>query len=438
MTDSRGPERTPGGAGHHPTADRSNQDRLRRRAASSIRPTHVQDHGRSVIPSLAGSSLALAAVWLIATRHGPFADARIGDLYVYGSYQDLLHRGLVPFRDFDFEYPPGALLPLWLAGDDDVVLSLLMLACALVCQWAAWAVGGARAGWAMVALPPVAGALVRTHFDLFPEALAMAGLALVVARVPRRGAVELGLALLALATMTKLWPAALAAVAVVWLHGRGEARAAYRGAATFVAVVLACGIPFAALGGFPETMVRFHLDRPVQIESTAATVLEIAGGSRVTGDPVRHDRFKSNGLDGGAADAVAALSSLALVAAGLAILWLVWRRPSTGALVHAALAITLAFVAFSKVLSPQYVLWLLPLAAVSYGRGARLGPALVALASLATQLWFPRHYFDVVFQHGWAVVAVGVRNALLLAALAATARALARSPRRAAAAPRTG
>lgn len=313
----------------------------------------------------------------------------------------------------------------------------MMLACALVAQGAAWAIGGARAGWAMVLLPPVAGALVRTHFDLFPVALTMAGLALVVAR-PRRGAVEAGLVLLALGTMTKLWPAAPAAVAVVWLAGRGETRLALRSAIAFAVVVLAVGVPFAALGDFPGSMVRFHLDRPVQIESTAATVLEVVGGSSVTGDPIRHDAFKSNGLDGGAADAVQALSTLALVAASLAVLWLAWRRPSTDALVLAALAVTLAFVTFSKVLSPQYVTWLLPLAAVAYGRGARLGPALVALASLATQLWFPGRYFDVVDQHAWAVVAVGVRNALLLAALAATARALARSPRRVAASPSTG
>lgn len=376
-------------------------------------------------------------MWLVATRHGPFSGDRVSDLYLYGQYQDLLRHGLVPFRDFDFEYPPGALLPLWIAGDDDVAMSLLMLGCSLVAQGAAWAIGGARAGWSMVLLAPLAGALVRTHFDLFPVALTMAGLALVVAR-PRRGAVEAGLVLLALGTMTKLWPAAVAAVVVVWLAGRGETRLAVRSALAFGVVVLAVGVPFAALGDFPGSMVRFHVDRPVQIESTAATVLEVVGGSSVTGDPVRHDAFKSNGLDGGAAGAVQALSTLALIAASLAVLWLAWRRPSTDALVLACLAVTLAFVAFSKVLSPQYVTWLLPLAALAYGRGARLAPALVALAALVTQLWFPGRYFDVVYQHAWAVTAVGVRNALLLTALAATARALARSPRPCAGSPRTG
>lgn len=373
----------------------------------------------------------------MSTKHGPFSGASVGDLYVYGVYHDMLNDGLVPFRDFDFEYPPGALIPIWIAGDDGDLLSVVMLACALVCQRSAWALGGALAGWLMVLIAPVAGALVRTHFDLLPAALAMAGLALIVVR-PRRGALELGFALLALGTMTKLWPAALAAVACCWLYGRGERRVALRGGAVFAVAVLAIGVPFAALGGFPETMVDFHLDRPVQIESTAATVLEITGGSHVTGDPIVHDRFKSNGLDGGAADAIALLSSLAALAAGLAILWLAARRPGVDALIGACLAITLAFVVFSKVLSPQYMVWLLPLAAVAAGRGARLGPALVALASLATQLWFPTRYFDVVYQHTWAVVAVGVRNGLLLLALAATVAALARSPRPVAAARSSG
>jgi hypothetical protein len=238
--------------------------------------------------------------------------------------------------------------------------------------------------------------------------------------------------------MAKLYPAAIALVALAWLIGRGDRRAAVRGAAAFAFAVLALGVPFAALGGFPSTMVRFHLDRPVQIESSAASVLEVLGGSAVTGDPIRHDRFKSNGLDGGAAGVVLALATLLSVVAVVGLVALAARRPRTDALVLASFGVTLALVSLSKVLSPQYVCWLLPLAAVALAvPGGRLPAILTAAAALVTQLWFPSHYFDVVFQHAWAVTAVGVRNLLLLAALAATARALARSPRPAAvAAPR--
>jgi hypothetical protein len=381
---------------------------------------------------LALSAAALVAVWLLSTNHGPFSDARVNDLYVYSVAKELLTSGNVPYRDWDFEYPPLALIPIGLAGGSAITLSLLMLACALGCQAAAWALGGPAAGWAMVALPPLAGALVRTHFDLFPTALTLAALVALVRARP-----TLGFVLLGLGTMAKLWPAAVALVALAWLVGAGERRVDRRGLTAFVVVVLALGVPFAIAGGFPSAMVRFHLDRPVQIESTPASVLELVGGSRVTGAPLRPDRFKSNGLDGGAAGVVGALSLLALVGAAAGVAVLTARRRGPPALLLGAFAVTLAFVAFGKVLSPQYLCWLLPLAAVGWTQGARAGAALTAAAALVTQLWFPVHYFDVVFQHGWAVTAVAVRNALLLAALASTARALARCPSPAAVARRS-
>ncbi len=346
---------------------------------------------------------------------------RVNDLYVYSVAKDLLTGGHVPYRDWPFEYPPVAIAPIWLAGGNATALSLLMLGCAVMGQGAAWALGGASAGWLMVALPPVAGALVRTHFDLLPAALVLVGLLLVVRQRPAAG-----LAVLALGTMAKLWPAAVALVALAWLVGNGRRDEARRGLVAFVAVVAVLGVPFALAGGFPSAMVRFHLERPIQIESTPASVLELVGGSHVTGAPIRPDRFKSNGLDGGAADAVAVLSMLALLATAAAVTGLAARRRGPAALVLAAFAITLAFVAFGKVLSPQYVCWLLPLAAVAWAHGARAGAALTAAAALVTQLWFPARYFDVVFQHDWAVAAVAARNDLLLTALAATAAALAR------------
>jgi hypothetical protein len=368
--------------------------------------------------------LALTAVWLVVTNHGPFAATDVNDLYVYSVAKELLRDGQVPYRDFGFEYPPLALVPIGLAGGSAVAMSLLMLACAIGAQVAAWALGGPVAGWSMVALPVLAGALVRTHIDLLPAALALGGLALVC-----RGRPTAGLALLGLGTMAKLWPAVVAACALAWLHARG--RPVARPALAFATVVAVLGIPFAVLGGFPSEMVRFHLDRPVQIESTPAAVLSLVGGSHVTGAPVLPDPYKSNGLDGGAADAVQLLFALALAAALVASVVLARRD-----LLRASFAATLAFVALGKVLSPQYVCWLLPFAAVLFARGDRLAPALVAAAALLTQAWFPRRYFDVVDQDAWAVAAVAVRDLLLLAALASTARAAARSPWPASARPR--
>jgi hypothetical protein len=370
----------------------------------------------------AGPGLTLAVLWGVLLHAGPLADDRISDLFVYSQYAAFLGDGLLPYRDFGFEYPPLALLPIGLGGGSELRHSLTMLACALGLQEAARAIGGARAAWACLALL-LAGALLRTRFDLLPAALAVGGLALVL-----RGRPALAGAVLGLGALAKLWPGLLVLVALAWLPRRAGLRMAAAGT-----IVVCLGVlPFAALSpsGF-VAQFEFHLDRPVQIESLPATALFALGGSSVTGDPVRPDRFKSNGLDGGPADLVARLAAVGqLTLLGLVLGLVHRRRGDPDALLLGALAATLAFVALGKVLSPQYLVWLLGVAALVRGTPA----ALVAAAALATLAYFPDRYFDLVAEDGTAVALVAARNLILLLALAATARALARSRPRAAAA----
>jgi hypothetical protein len=400
---------------------------------------------------LALAAVTLATLWAVATTIGPFSDTTVNDLYVYRSYADLLVAGQLPYLDFGFEYPPLAAVPLWLAGlpgTDEasyaVTFAVLMGACAVVGQQLAARLAGAageaatstrerlagagiavrarrplarpgREGlavaWMLAFTPVLIGASVRTHFDALPIAVALGALLAFARERP-----SLGFALLGVGTMTKLFPGLLAVVAFVWLlWGRGERRAALRGGAIFVAVVLALSLPFAG-AGYVESFT-FHLDRPVQIESTPATVLFALGGSDVTGTNLRPDRFKSNGLDGGHADAVKRLFSLLLVAALAGILALAARRPDARHLVLCGFAALLAFVTLGKVFSPQYVIWLAPFAALAWVWGRRLVAALVGAAIVLTHVEFPSRYFDLINQRHDVIWIVAARNALLLAAL---------------------
>ena len=380
---------------------------------------------------LALAGAALLAVFAVATTVGPFADITVNDLYVYEQYARLLHDGQMPYRDFGFEYPPLAALPLWLAGvfgrDPQAIewtFGVLMASCLVAGQQlAARLAGGGRDGltvaWLLVLSPVLIGASVRTHFDPLPIAIALGGL-LLLARERR----DLAFLLLGLGTMTKLFPGLLAVVALVWLAGRGEWRAAIRAGAIFTAVVLAISLPFAG-AGYVDSF-QFHLDRPVQIESTAASVLFALGGSDVTGTNLRPDRFKSNGLDGGHAETVEALFALLLAAVMAAIVLLAARRPGIRHLVLCGFAALLAFVTLGKVFSPQYVIWLAPFAALAWVWGQRAVAALVAAAIVLTHVEFPSRYFDLINVHTDVVLIVAARNALLLAALAVLATSLAR------------
>jgi hypothetical protein len=178
----------------------------------------------------------------------------------------------------------------------------------------------------------------------------------------------------------------------------------------------------------------------VQIESTPATVLFALGGSDVTGTNLRPDRYKSNGLDGGHADAVERLFAVALVLALAGIVALAAARPrevraEAGAVVEAGdarhlvlcgFAALLAFVALGKVLSPQYVIWLAPFAALAWVWGQRAVALLVGAAIVLTHVEFPSRYFDLINQRHDVIWIVAARNVLLLIALVMLTAALAR------------
>ena len=383
----------------------------------------------------ASAGAALLAVFAVATTVGPFADITVNDLYVYEQYARLLHDGQLPYLDFGFEYPPLAAIALWLAGafgrdpaSIEWTFGVLMALCLVAGQQLAARLAGPgrerlTVAWLLVATPVLVGAAVRTHFDPLPIALALGGL-LALAHERR----DLGFLLLGLGAMTKLFPGLLALIAVVWLVGRGQWRAAVRGGAIFAAVVIAISLPFAGAGY--ADLFQFHLDRPVQIESTPATVLFALGGSEVTGTNLRPDRFKSNGLDGGHAGAVESLFAVLLVLALGAVVLLAARRRDPRHMVLCGFAALLAFVTLGKVFSPQYVIWLAPFAALAWVWGARAVAVLVAAAIVLTHVEFPSRYFDLINGKMDVVVIVAVRNARLLAALVMLVIGLTRSRRR--------
>jgi hypothetical protein len=376
--------------------------------------------------------VALALAWAVGTTVGPFSDTRVNDLFVYRTYAGLLAGGALPYIDFGFEYPPLAALPIGLGGvlgrdqaTYAVVFAVLMAACALAGQQlAARLAGGRRAGlevaWLLALTPVLIGASVRTHFDALPVAIALAGLLAFA-----RDRTDLGFLLLGVGTMTKLFPALPAAAAVVWLVARGERRAALRGTAVFAAVVVLVSLPFAG-NGYADSL-RFHLDRPVQIESTPASVLFALGGSQVTGTNLRPDRFKSNGLDGGHAKLVETLFSVALVLALAGVLALARRAGDVRHLVLTGFAALLAFVTLGKVFSPQYVIWLAPFAALAWVWRQRAVALLTTAGIVLTHVEFPSRYFDLINERSDVILIVAARNAVLLVALVVLVARLARA-----------
>jgi hypothetical protein len=93
-------------------------------------------------------------------------------------------------------------------------------------------------------------------------------------------------------------------------------------------------------------------------------------------------------------------------------------------LLIASLSACVAFALFGKVLSPQFIIWALPLGALAFAWRMHALAAAVALAAILTQIEFPAHYLDVVAREPAAVALVTARNLALLAVLILSVRAL--------------
>jgi hypothetical protein len=334
---------------------------------------------------------------------------QLSDVPVYVHYAGLMRGGAVPYRDFRFEYPPAALpamlLPSYLSWSYATSFAVLMGVCGAGCIAAAAAAlravgAGAERTWAgLLAIgvsPLVLGSLFDTRFDLWPTLLAVGALA----ALARERAVASG-ALLGLGFAAKLWPAVFLPIAVVHLWRRRGREPATAVAVAFVAVAAACFLPFALIApGGLHAMFADQLDRPLQVESLGAAVLMAA--QHLGMHPLATiDSHGGQALSGHGAGLAADLSTV-FELASLVGIWVAFalRRAADreAALVAAAAAVS-ALVAFDRVLSPQYLIWLVPFVLLVRGSRGLVAGGLLSLALGLTQTWFPWHYFTLALDH---------------------------------------
>jgi uncharacterized membrane protein len=373
----------------------------------------------------AATALAAAVVFAgsWAVVHASFYSAhQLVDTPIYEGYGEAVRSGQVPYRDFDVEYPPGA-LPVFVApaflhdyraafGTLMAVLGVLCVVLVVLARGPPWAV-------VLVAVSPLLiGSLVYSRFDFWPAALLAGSLAALLGDRHR-----LGWGLLGAAVAAKLYPAALVPLAVVWTLRRRGGRELAWAAGIGAAVVAVAFVPFLVLAPHGLwTSVSGQLTRPLQIESLAASVLTTFGHPEVVG---------SHGSQNVAGHGVLAALTSVCGAAALVALWVGFARgpAEPERLVRYAAGCVCAFVVFGKVLSPQYLIWLVPLVALVRGLRGVAAVALLAAALLTTQVWFPGGYWDYVrnFDHAGAVLARNLLLLALLVVLSLPARARARS-----------
>lgn len=374
--------------------------------SSSARPAFV-------VWALSRALLLLCVVKVI-TLPGPDVTSDVS--VIYHGWYDVLRSGSYPQSDVTWQYPPlaalailsPALLPFLDYASAFFVLAFLCdaLVFALLLYAGRGAARRTAGAWVWVAGVPLLGTTAYARYDVMVTAVAVAAL-LAGVRRPR----VLG-ALAAFGALLKVWPALVLAGTA---RGR-RTRLAWSTAAGVAAVLLVtCAV--AAPGAL--AFLGFQRDRGTEVESLGALVFHVA---RQFGWQGRVElNYGSLEFLGPHVPLVSTLAlGLSVVAFGWLLVWRLKARSfgvSTPA--DAAFTAVLLFTTTSRVISPQYMLWLVGLAAVClvFQESRMALPAcLVLVATGVTQLEFPLGFIHVVTSDATGVVLMFLRNGLLVAA----------------------
>jgi len=397
---------------------------------------------RSVVAAAFAAIALFVGSWTLL-HVGFYKNKQLIDTPVYQRYGNAIANGKVPYRDFEVEYPPGALPVFALPGlaepgrDQEVstgfrrTFETLMWLCGAAALIAMAAILRALRRntlnvWGALCFaaitPLLLGSVILSRFDLWPAALVAAALAALVS-----GRLRLGHALLGLGVTAKLFPAVFVPLGVAFVWKRAGRREALTCLALALGVVAAVFAPFLILspGGVWHSL-SVQLTRPLQVESLGSALLLV--GHHVFGLDVTGDTSHGSQNLAGNGAGVLAVASTVLQAGVLVWIWAAFARGrgDAEALVLSTAAALCAFIAFGKVLSPQFLIWLIPIVPLVRGRRGLGASALIGVALVLTQIWFPFRYFRLAlhFEAGlsWLLLARDLTLVALVALLVVTLR----------------
>ncbi len=361
------------------------------------------------------------------------ASPRDGDPLVFLSIADRIASGAIPYLEFPVEYPPLALLPLVLprilVGVDSSPLAYQfafgLVSLAIAVFTGAVVVWLARKGWSaqsernsllvFLALALALSVSVIWRFDIVPAFLTIAAVAAVAAGRPTWAGLALGLGV-----ATKLYPAFLAPVLLAYyLCGRRWSAAAYFGFGLITTVGAVFLLAYLVAGPDSLSFLNYQRDRGIEIES-------VVGGLALLADNVADVNarvffgFGSFQVESPVIDALAAPVFITEVVLALALLvagaFAFTRESRTSGfvspptLIAFIVATLLLAMLTNKVLSPQYLCWLLPFGALLPRRQAFL---LVLICTLTTVV-YPLAFDGLRAADPPVVAALNLRNVLLL------------------------
>jgi uncharacterized membrane protein len=370
----------------------------------------------------------------------------LSHLFYYGPGAMELHvarqiqQGQLPYRDFQLEYPPLAVLSFVLPSlmsSQNQVYSLAfageMLLLDLLILWLIKIltvhlnISINRSLGVYTALLIAVGPIVVCRYDLLPAALTLAALTAFVS-----GWNIAAWALVALGVTAKLYPIIIAPIMGLYLLRNGQVRKIIIGGLSFIFTLLAFNLPFYLLspGNF-LSILTYHAQRGLHSESTYASGIFIGKILGQISEVKGIFDFGSWNIDTPLADRLARLS-FPISAALLMIIyilfaWQLWKKPAeskerrempaetASLLIQFATVTVIVFMISTKVFSAQYLIWLMPLLPVVDSKCYKARWLLFATTGLLTQYIFPYNYLNFESFKTLYILVIVIRNAIMLA-----------------------
>jgi len=343
------------------------------------------------------------------------------DVSLYFADASKLLSGLLPYRDFTLEYPPFALIFFGLPRI--ITSSYTQYARIFLYEVLVFDIIGLllifdivrRLGeipWKSLLIYTLCvlavGPIIIQTFDIFPAVMTLAAIYFFW-----RGKHKTSWAMLALGTMTQIYPAVIAPIFLLIYFRNRQFKQIRDGLIIFLSVCLITLLPFIILGSSSIlSLISYHSQRGLQIESTYSAIILALTKIGFGTVAVEHS-FGSWNIISPTATVLAKLSIYIMASSLLIVYWFIYRQVKLGKsqfsyLGAYALLTLVTTIATSKVFSPQYLIWLVPIIPILCGRWRTLILATFIMVGGLTYYIFPLHYSELLqFQPTTVAILLG-------------------------------
>ena len=304
-------------------------------------------------------------------------DSEVGTLYF--DYASQMLDGNMPYSDFKAEYPPFAMLLILIPGlitessfTYQIIFAIEVYIFLMFGLYWTYRIAErytekpGRISDLYIVFTVILLDFILDRYDIFPMVLLIGAVYFFT-----KEKYDMAWLILAIGIVTKLYPAVAAPVFLIYLLMKKDYRSAGRGVLICTVIALLSMLPF--LIADPDTAFSFltyHMDRGLQTESPVASVLMLLGHFDVV-DISYIFNYGSDNIAGDLPDTIAKFMAPIMIVYMLALYAFYLtrtrnndRKDGMPAVVLVSFLAVMVFMLTNKVLSSQYLVWMIPFSAL--------------------------------------------------------------------------